>query len=245
MTFARLSVLWALVLAVAGCATGPTADPRDPLEPFNRSVYEFNESLDSALVKPVAQGYHAVLPSPVRQGVSNFFGNLGDLWSGVSGVLQGEGGAALDSFARFGINSTVGLLGLFDVAGAMDIERHSLDFGQTLGRWGLPTGPYLVLPLLGPTTVRDTVALPVDWKGDVVTHVSDIPARNQATALRLVDKRASLLQASSLLEEAALDRYTFVRDVVLQRRGGVKDTGDDGGDDAASAPAPVTKPTTP
>ncbi len=212
--------LWAGLLAVAllqGCATGP--NPRDPFEPFNRNVARFNEGVDEAIVKPVAQAYQDVLPSPVRTGVNNFFGNLSDVWSMVNNLLQGRPQAAGDSLMRFSVNTTMGLGGVLDWATEMGIERHRQDFGKTLGRWGVDTGPYLVLPLLGPSTVRDTAALLVDTQGDLVTHVHDVSARNSLYLLRAVDLRASLLRAGEVLDQAALDKYAFTRDAYLQRRG--------------------------
>ena len=208
----------AAALAMTACATGPNANPRDPLEPFNRGVYGFNDAVDRAVVKPVATAYRDVLPSPVRTGVHNFFNNLQDLWSFVNNTLQLKGEGAGNSFMRFGVNTAFGLGGLLDIATEMRIERHTEDFGQTLGYWGVGAGPYLVLPLLGPSTLRDTVALPVDMSGNAVSHVSDVPARNSATVLNLVDTRASLLNATQMLGEVALDPYTFTRDAFLQRR---------------------------
>jgi phospholipid-binding lipoprotein MlaA len=154
----------------------------------------------------------------VRQGVGNFFGNLQDAWSFVNNVLQFKGQAAIDSLRRVGVNTFLGWGGVFDVATEMDIEKHTKDFGHTLGYWGFGSGPYLVLPLLGSSTLRDAVALPVDWKGDLLANVGHIPTRNTARVLRLVDERSDLLKASTMLEEAALDPYTFVREAFLQRR---------------------------
>lgn len=205
-------------LALTGCATGPTANPQDPLEPFNRGVYQFNDAVDVAVVKPVATAYRDVLPAPVRRGVRNVFANLQDLWSGVNNALQFKGEPAVNSFARFGVNTFIGLGGLVDVASELRLERHTKDFGHTLGYWGVAPGPYLVLPLLGPSTLRDTAALPVDAQGNLVSSVEHIPTRNSLTVLRLVDTRASLLGASAMLEAVALDKYTFTRDSYLQRR---------------------------
>ena len=205
-------------LALTGCATGPAANPRDPLEPFNRGVYRFNDAVDTAVIKPVATAYQEVLPKPIQQGVRNFFSNLQDLWSGVNNALQFKGEQSGNSFARFGVNTFLGLGGLLDVATELKIERHTKDFGHTLGYWGVAPGPYLVLPLLGPSTLRDTLALPVDAQGNLVNGIEHIPTRNSLTALRLIDTRASFLGASAMLEEAALDKYTFTRDSHLQRR---------------------------
>ncbi len=207
-----------LSMVLAGCATGPNVDRRDPLEPLNRGVYGFNSAVDTAVLKPVASTYRDVTPVRVRQGVGNFFGNLQDAWSFVNNVLQFKGQAAIDSLHRVAVNTFLGWGGVFDVASEMDIEKHTKDFGHTLGYWGFGSGPYLVLPLFGSSTLRDAVALPVDWKGDLVGNVSHIPTRNTAAVLRLVDERSDLLKAGTMLEEAALDPYTFVREAFLQRR---------------------------
>lgn len=206
------------MLALAGCASGPNANPRDPLEPLNRGIYQFNDGVDRAVLKPVATVYRDVTPSPVQTGVGNFFANLRDAWSAFNALLQARPREAAENFMRFNVNTFLGLGGVLDIASEMGIERTKLDFGLTLGRWGVPDGPYLVLPLLGPSNLRDTAALPVDMQGDAVAGVSDIPARNSLQALRVVDQRASLLRAGDLIDEAALDRYSFLRDAYLQRR---------------------------
>lgn len=212
-------VALALTLSLmAGCATGPDANPRDPLEPFNRGVYRFNDAVDTAVLKPVATAYQKVTPSPVRTGVSNFFGNLGDLWSSVNAGLQLRPREATENLMRFSVNTVFGLAGVLDIASEMGIPRSRLDFGQTLGRWGAPSGPYLVLPLLGPSSVRDGTGLIVDAAGDPVMGVDHVPTRNSLVALRLVDTRAGLLRAGTLLDEAALDKYSFMRDFYLNRR---------------------------
>jgi len=214
---------WAVVMLtvttalLGGCATGPGANPRDPLEPFNRGVYQFNDAVDRAVVRPVATVYRDVLPSPVRTGVSNFFYNLQDAWSVVNNTLQLKPEQAGNSFFRFGVNTVFGLGGVLDIATEMRIERSTEDFGQTLGRWGVGAGPYLVLPLLGPSTVRDTAALPVDMKGSLLSNAA-VPERNSAKAVELLDRRSRLLQATDMLDQVALDPYTFTRDAFLQRR---------------------------
>ncbi|MBK9443556.1 MAG: VacJ family lipoprotein [Comamonadaceae bacterium] len=211
-------VLLALAVALTGCASGPNAHPRDPLEPFNRGVFQFNDTLDRAVVKPVATAYRDVLPSPVRTGVTNFFNNLQDVWSAVNNALQLKAEGAGNSLVRFGVNTVFGLGGLIDIASEMRIERHTEDFGQTLGHWGVGPGPYLVLPMLGPSTVRDTAALPIDFQGNLVSQVEHVPTRNSATALKLVNLRSQLLQTTDMLDQVALDPYTFTRDAFLQRR---------------------------
>ena len=205
-------------LAVSGCASGPNANPRDPFEPFNRNVMQFNEGVDAMVLKPVATVYKRALPPLVRTGVSNFFGNLGDAWSFVNSLLQFKVQNAAENFMRVNVNTFIGLGGLLDVASELNIERHKEDFGQTLGRWGVPPGPYLVLPLLGPSTLRDTAALPIDFKGDLVQQVTPVSARNSLYVLRAVNGRSNLLRLGSVIDEAALDKYSFTRDAYLQKR---------------------------
>ena len=211
------AVLLAAALGgLGGCATGP--NPRDPFEPFNRKMMQFNEGVDAVALKPAATVYRQVLPPIVRTGVSNFFGNLGDVWSSVNSLLQLHLQDAAENFMRFNVNTLFGLGGILDIASELHIERHKEDFGQTLGRWGMPSGPYLVLPLLGSSTVRDTLALPVDRQADPVHYVDSGGERNSLYVLRAVDIRSNLLRASSVLDEAALDKYSFTRDAYLQRR---------------------------
>lgn len=209
-----------LVVALAGllggCAT--SGNPKDPIEGFNRAMYGFNEVVDTVVIKPVAQGYDYVLPSPVRTGVTNFFGNIADLFIGVNNLLQGKPDQAVSDLGRVLINSTVGILGLFDVATPAGLEKHEEDFGQTFGRWGVGNGAYVVLPIVGPRTVRDTAGFLLDVTVDPVANVSHVPTRNVLQALRLVDTRADLLPADKVIEEAALDKYSYVRDGYLQRR---------------------------
>ena len=205
-------------LAMTGCASSPMANPADPLEPFNRTMFEFNDALDRGIVKPVATGYREVVPELARKGVGNFFNNLRDVWSGVNNLLQLKAEGAANSFMRVVVNTTAGLAGVLDVATEMGIERYTEDFGQTLGYWGIGAGPYIVLPVLGPSTLRDTVALPADWRGDLVSWQENIALRNSLWVLRAIDNRARLLRLGDVLEDAALDKYTFVRDAFLQRR---------------------------
>ncbi len=214
---ARGAVL-ALAVVLSGCASGPNAVARDPLEPFNRGVYGFNEALDSSIIRPVARAYQDVTPTPIRTGINNFFGNLADVWSTLNNAFQLKPAQTLESGARVAVNTVVGVLGLFDVATSLNLERHPEDFGQTLGYWGVPSGPYVVLPVLGPSTLRDTASVPVDTKGNLVRHIEEVPTRNTLTAINLVDKRARLLKATDQVDAMAIDKYTFVRDVFLQKR---------------------------
>jgi len=227
----KLALALGVTALLAGCA-GP--NPRDPYEGYNRAMFKFNDTVDEYALKPVATAYRNVLPSFAQTGVNNFFGNLGDAWSSVNDFLQGKGKQGLSDLSRFALNSTVGILGLFDVASEAGIQKHKEDFGQTLGTWGVGSGPYVVLPLLGPSTVRDTVALPVDWKGDIWSYKDPVYLRNIGIGIRAVDQRANLLDASSLLEDAALDRYEFIRDGFLQRRESLIHDGND--DDSGPAP---------
>lgn len=207
-----------VALALAGCASIYGPNPRDPLEPFNRKMYDFNEKVDAAVLKPVATGYRQAVPPIVRTGIANFFGNLQDAWTFVNSVLQWRIQDAGESFARVQINTIAGLGGIMDVASELNIEKHKEDFGQTLGRWGMPPGPYVVLPLLGPSTLRDTLAMPIDRKGDLVWQMPRGDERTGLYALRAVDRRANLLRVGSVIDQAALDRYSFTRDAYLQKR---------------------------
>lgn len=246
-----------LALALTGCATtadpqaagqAPTpttsraANPADPFESYNRSIYSFNTALDEAVLKPVATLYRDVTPALARDGVGNFFSNLADAWSFVNNLAQAKGEGAYYSIVRFSVNTVFGIGGLFDVASEMGLPRSPQDFGLTLGRWGVPTGPYVVLPLLGPSTVRDTAALPLDVKGNLLGYTHEVSARNGLSVLGLVDRRARLLQAGDMLDAVALDKYSLTRDVFLQLRG-QRSQGDsldamDFGDDADAGMLP-------
>jgi phospholipid-binding lipoprotein MlaA len=212
--------LWAALLlagTLAGCATSG-GNPKDPLEPFNRAMFSFNDAVDGAVIKPVARGYRAVVPGIVRTGVSNVFSNLEDVWTSVNDVLQGKVREGLDDFGRVLINSTLGVAGLFDFASDMGIQKRNEDFGQTLGWWGVDSGAYLVLPILGPSTVRDGVGYLLDTQADLVFQIDGVRAHNSLYATRAISNRANLLDATSIIEEASLDKYAFVREAWLQRR---------------------------
>ncbi|HEU4708410.1 MAG TPA: VacJ family lipoprotein [Methylophilaceae bacterium] len=211
-------IMTSLLMAVmlAGCATQAN---RDPLEGLNRGIYKFNDVADKAVIKPVAGAYKAVLPSPVRSGVNNFFTNLGTFVTMINDLLQFKFSKAADDAGRFVINTTFGIVGVVDVASMDNVPKHNEDFGQTLGYWGVGNGAYLVLPILGPSTLRDTGGIVVDTAFfDPLGYVDDVSARNSAYVLELIDKRSQYLPASDLLDEAALDPYVFMRDAYLQRR---------------------------
>ena len=210
--------LLAGVLALQGCATVQTADARDPWESMNRSVYQFNDVVDTVAIKPAAELYVKVMPSFVRTGMSNFLGNLGDVWSMANSALQLKGQATAETFMRINVNTFLGLGGLLDVATEMRLEKRKEDFGQTLGYWGVKPGPYVVLPLLGPSTLRDTLALPLDMRGDASQQFSDGATRNALTVTRVLDIRSGLLQTVDVVKAASLDPYSFVRDGYLQKR---------------------------
>ena len=214
----RLAAVCAIVSlgVLGGCAS--TNDPRDPLETLNRGIYQFNDGVDTMVLKPVAEIYQGVVPPIARTGVRNVFNNLNDVVVALNNLLQGKFTEAASDVGRIAINTTAGLLGLFDVASPAGLEKHEEDFGQTLGYWGVGDGPYLVLPFIGPRNLRDTGGLVVDSQTHPVTYIDPSRDRNQVLGLRLVSRRAELLSASKLLSVAALDEYEFVRDAYLQRR---------------------------
>ena len=234
----------AMLLALAGCASGPL-NPRDPFEAFNRKSLQFNESVDALVLKPVATVYRQKVPPLVRTGVSNFFGNLSDGWSFVNSALQFKFQNAAENFMRLNVNTFFGLGGILDIASDLNIERHREDFGQTLGRWGVPAGPYIMLPLLGPSTLRDSLSLTFDRRGDPVHYVKSFDTRYELYGLRAVNQRSNSLRVGTVLEEAALDKYTFIRDAHLQRRRAeIFDAESDSGarDSAPQAQDPRTEP---
>ena len=206
-----------MLTIVTGCAS-VNAPRADPLEGLNRTTFKVNETVDDYVLKPVAKGYQAITPSFVRSGVSNAFSNVGDVGTSVNNLLQGKPANAISDVGRFLVNSTLGVLGLFDVATGMGLEKHEEDFGQTLGRWGVGSGPFLVLPILGPSTLRDTVAKPADAYTSYSRYIGHVPTRNSTQALGIINFRADLLNTTSTLDEASLDKYQFIRDAYLQRR---------------------------
>nr|WP_242482213.1 VacJ family lipoprotein [Thiocystis violacea] len=203
-----------------GCATDPArvADPRDPLEPYNRAVYRFNTEIDKAILRPVAVAYQKITPEPVDRGITNFFDNIADVTSVANNILQFKMSRAGSDVGRIFINTTVGVLGFIDVATNVGLPSYKEDFGQTLGYWGLESGAYFVLPLLGPSSIRDTLG----WAGDIVTDplfsLREDRVHWGLVGLRVVDERADLLTAVDIVEDASIDPYSFVRDAYLQRR---------------------------
>ena len=218
---AGASLLALFALLASGCATVPPnagQDPRDPLESFNRQVFGFNEGLDKVVLKPLAQVYDKVLPDPVKECFSNAFSNLREPSNALNNLLQGKGSEGVSDVCRFAVNTTVGVLGCFDVASKMGLEKHREDFGQTLAVWGVGNGPYLVLPLFGPSTFRDTAGIGVETVLDVNFWLENVSVRNTIFGVRTVSFRQELLKTDDLVSGAALDKYTFLRDGYLQRR---------------------------
>ncbi len=217
----RTVVLVAVLVMLSGCSSVPKEDrdPRDPWEGFNRSMYGFNDAIDKAILKPVAQGYDAILPTPVNNSVTNFFDNIDDVPVSVNSLLQGKPQNAASDISRFVFNSTFGIFGLFDFAGRfLDLPKRNEDFGQTLGVWGVPPGPYLVLPVLGPRTTRGAFGLIVDLYLDPLFHVREGTTSWALVITRFIDTRAGLLAAERVLDTAALDPYIFIREAYLQQR---------------------------
>lgn len=219
-----------------GLRAGP-----DPFEPLNRAVFSFNEAVDAAVLEPVARAWKEALPAFVRQGVRNVFGNVEDAWSALNHLLQGKGQDGVEMTVRFVTNTTFGLGGLLDVAGEMGLERRSEDFGQTLGRWGVPAGPYVVLPLLGPRSVRDGVAWTLDRQVSLANLAAEGGRSWVLSSVELMQTRSELLAAQALLGQVALDRYTFVRDAYLARRRSLVYDGNPPAEPEDDAPAPARR----
>lgn len=212
----------AFIGGLTGCASTAN-NPKDPYEGFNRAMFSVNEGID-VVAKPIAQGYDAAAPLPVKAGIGNFFGNIYDVWTAVNNLLQGKGGDAMSDLGRVLINTTVGIGGVFDVASEMGLEKHAEDFGQTLAVWGVPEGDYLYWPLIGPRTTRDTFGWMVDAAADPVWRVDDVALRNSLVGVHFIDLRASLLPTDKVVEQAAFDKYNYIRDAYLQnRRSAVRD----------------------
>ncbi|WP_438980024.1 MlaA family lipoprotein [Polynucleobacter sp.] len=215
-------VLLGLVAGMVGCASIPAGvepSPHDPWEPFNRSVFEFNEGLDAYLLKPVVAGYRFVLPDFVRDGIYNFFSNYSDIYTALQNLLQGKPDYAFSDLMRVVVNTTFGLGGLIDMATPGGLPKHKEDWGQTFGVWGIPSGPYVVLPFFGPSNVRDTFGTAADMESDYLFRLlPDVALRNSITGLRVVNARNTYYEAGDLLDGAAIDKYSFMRDAYIQRR---------------------------
>ncbi|MEW6703556.1 MAG: VacJ family lipoprotein [Pseudomonadota bacterium] len=254
----RLLLALCILVTAAGCATVGGAPPRqsagqklDPWENWNRKVFAFNEGLDEHLLKPVATAYQKVVPSFVRSAVTNFFGNAQDGWSAVNHLLQGKGQSAFEMMVRFNTNTVFGFGGVLDIASEAGIERQPEDFGQTLGAWGFGAGAYIVWPVLGPSSVRDSLALPLDRSATpAVLFSNDLGTELTVLTLQLVDTRANLLSASRVIDDIALDKYTFVRDGYLARRRSLvydgnppdREVMDDAEMDLPAEPSPAESP---
>ena len=237
--FLRLSLIVASASLVVGCASVQNPTPEDPWESYNRSMYAFNDTVDRAFLKPIATGYKTITPEPVRTCIHNIFGNFGDVWSAINSLLQGRGRDFVDTFGRVLLNSTMGLGGCIDVASMNGARKIPNDFGTTLGVWGFGTGPYFVIPFYGPSTVRDglgtaaSLASPVGEASGIFA-IDNIPVRNSVLGLYVVDYRANLLETEKLVDQIALDKYSFIRDAYLQRRKAMLDSRKQG-DHAATA----------
>ena len=217
------SILMVCVFALTACASIQQTErvaQIDPFERINRAVFSFNETADQYVIKPIAEGYQFILPEFVRTGVTNFFSNINDVLIAANNLLQGKPGNAASDIGRFFVNSTIGVLGLFDVATDMGLDKNREDFGQTLGVWGIGDGPYVVLPFFGPSNVRDTVGFVVDVETDFMINTNKLNSDEKIAinGLRIINRRADLLDAGQLLEDAAFDKYSFLRDGYLQRR---------------------------
>jgi phospholipid-binding lipoprotein MlaA len=222
MSKVRQFILLCMAAVLVGCASIPAGvepSPNDPWEPFNRSVFEFNEGLDKYLLKPVVAVYRFVLPEFVREGVYNFFSNYSDIYTALYNLLQGKPDYAFNDLMRVVVNTTMGLGGLIDLATPGGLEKHKEDWGQTLGVWGVPAGPYVVLPFFGPSNVRDTFGTAADLESDYLFRLlPDVALRNSITGLRVVNARNTYYEAGDLLDGAAIDKYSFMRDAYIQRR---------------------------
>ena len=208
-----------MLLVLSGCASVGVPNSKDPMEGFNRTMFNVHEVVDGNVIKPVAQGYDYIMPDPIKIGVSNFFGNIGDIPNAINNLLQFNLKEFGTDLLRLGINTTVGILGVFDVASEAGLDKSNQDFGLTLAKWGVGDGPYLFIPLLGPSTIRDGAAKVVDYGAfNPISYVNDVPVRNQITAGKIVDKRYNLLSTDKALEEASIDKYNYVRNAYFQYR---------------------------
>jgi phospholipid-binding lipoprotein MlaA len=235
----KSAVIVAALAVLAGCATVKTPTKGDPFESYNRTMFNINDKIDQIALKPVAKGYVWAVPQPVRDSVTNFFGNIGDIYTAANNIVQLNIADGVSDIMRVAMNSVFGVGGLFDVASIAGLPKHTQDFGLTLGHYGVPAGPYIVLPLLGPSTARDTVGTVADYFGNLTSYVDPTWFRTTLFGVNLVNTRANLLGASDVLSDAALDKYSFVRNAYLQRRayllgkgGAATDSGDSSGSSA-------------
>ncbi len=244
MSWTHRSAVLALSLSLVACASlkgpGSQGQKLDPWENWNRKVFAFNEDLDAHVLKPVATAYSEVVPAPARTGIDNFFSNVGDAWSAINLMLQGRFKLAAQQAFRFAVNSTLGIGGLIDLAGEAGVERNSQDLGQTFGRWGFGTGAYIVWPLFGPSSVRDSLALPWDRTASPALYFQDGRSKVSIYLLQTVNARSNFLRAGEMLDGIALDKYTFIRDAYLQRRGHFEAAEDDF--EVITPPAPASAP---
>ena len=240
----RLALLGVMALSLGGCASlkgpGSPGQKLDPWENWNRKVFGFNEKIDENVLKPVATAYSEVVPAPARLGVDNFFGNVADAWSAVNLFLQGRLKTGVLQTMRFAVNTTLGFGGVLDIGTEVGLERHSEDLGKTFGRWGTGTGAYIVWPVLGPSSVRDSFALPFDRRASPALLLDDLGPQFGITVLQAVNARSNFLRAGEMLDGIALDKYTFIRDAYLTRRGSFEE---DGGDEyEVISPEPPSDP---
>ena len=241
LSLLRTLVVLSTAALGAACATIPAdagSNPVDPWERYNRQMFDINDRVDRAVLKPVAQAYAAVVPQPARDCVTNIFANINDVPNAFNNLLQGKPGRAVSDICRVAINTTVGLLGCFDVASKVGLEKSDEDFGQTLGVWGMGTGAYIVWPLFGPSSVRDTIGLPLDMAASPSSVINDGATRYSLTALNVVNTRANLLGATRVLDDIALDKYTFIRDAYIARRRNLVYDGDPPEEPSDPEPAP-------
>lgn len=214
----HLIIATSLLVTLSGCGTKERHNPKDPWEGYNRAIFSFNEGVDRALIKPVAKGYDTIIPGPINTIITNFFNNIGDVPIAINNLLQGKVMESASDLGRVILNSTLGICGLIDVATGMTLEKHDEDFGQTFAHWGIGNGPYFMLPLIGPSTIRDSFGLVADWNTDPLLYVHPYRVRDSLSGLRQIDKRADLLTAEKVIDAGAIDKYRYLREAYFQRR---------------------------
>lgn len=220
LTFLKISICYYIFLLLNGCASVPhePEEPNDPFGAYNRSIHQFNSKFDKAIFQPIARGYRIITPDPIDRGITNFFGNLRDVTSAANNLLQFKVSRSVNDVGRVVVNSTIGIAGLIDVASKLDLPSYKEDFGQTLGYWGVGPGPYVVMPIWGPSSLRDSISMIPDSYTQPIAYLEDTKTRIGLVTLYSIDARADLLEASKTFEEAALDSYIFIRDAFLQKR---------------------------